>query len=121
MTGHIKDVELNVLSAARRISQIQIASTVKQSLTSIDAYIQYCIYRQRGLQHCLSSGKWQCESLTRGISDELVTRAFCLWKKILTKIADIRKQKFLIQITLMVMTIPQDMKAYDFSTITLSF
>ena len=36
-----KDVELNVLSAARRISQIQIASTVMQSLASIVALIHF--------------------------------------------------------------------------------
>lgn len=82
MAGHIKDVELNVLSAAYRTSQIHIVSTVKQSLTSIDAYIQYCIYRQRGLKHCLSSDKGQCEGLIRGISDELVTRAFFMSMRI---------------------------------------
>ena len=95
MAGHIKDVEVNVLSAAYRTSQIHVVSTVKQSLTSIDAYILYCMYRQRGLQHCLSSDKRQCEGLIRGISDELVTRAFlCIWVCVDNfKTVDIMKHK----------------------------
>ena len=69
----IKDVERNVLSAAYRTSQLRnLCRTVKQQPSSIGALYMILMYsRQRGLRHCLSSTKGQCEGLIRGMSDEL--------------------------------------------------
>ncbi len=69
----VKDVERNVLSAAYRTSQLRnLCRTVKQQPSSIGAIYMVLMYsRQRGLRHCLSSTKGQCEGLIRGMSDEL--------------------------------------------------
>ena len=51
----MKDVELNVLSAAIESRKFKSVRTIKQQPSSIDASIQSVYIRRRGLWHCLSS------------------------------------------------------------------